>query len=250
MAAAAAAEGSRFRERNRKSDANDEPSLKYLDFVRGIAMYTIVWFSSLYVYAKGKCGLLKPSVEAVESMVKTVVGPVYDKYCGVPSKVLKFVDNKIVESLNKLNRHVPPVLRQVSTTVYSMAKKAPERAQTFASGVHRSGIVDVASGLAKNMYTRYKPSAEKLYTRYEPVALQYAVSAWGSLNRLPLFPQVAQVMVPTAAYCSEKYNKTLLSMADKEYNVASFLPLVPIEKIAKAFRATENGFQPLDAHRE
>ncbi|GAB2228967.1 hypothetical protein Droror1_Dr00023101 [Drosera rotundifolia] len=247
---AAAAEGSRFLQRNCKSDGNEGQSLKYLEFVCGLTMYALVWFSSMYVYAKGKCGPLKPSVEAVESMVKTVVGPVYDEYHGVPSKVLRFVDSKIVESMNKLNHHVPPVMRLVSTKVYSMARNAPERAQTFASVVHRSSMVDVASGIAKNMYTKYKPSAKELYTKYEPVALQYAVSAWGSLNRLPFFPQVAQVMVPTAAYCSEKYNKTVLSMADKEYNVASFLPLVPIEKIAKVFRATENGFQPFDAHRE
>ncbi|GAB2225601.1 hypothetical protein Droror1_Dr00006398 [Drosera rotundifolia] len=38
------------------------------------------------------------AVLAVESMAKMVVGPMYDKYHGVPSKVLRFVDSKAVKS--------------------------------------------------------------------------------------------------------------------------------------------------------
>lgn len=120
---------------------------------------------------------------------------------------------------------VPPLLKQV------------------ASEVKTAGVVETASGLAKTVYTKYEPAAKDLYTKYEPVAEQYAVSAWRSLNKLPLFPQVAQTVIPAAAFCSEKYNQTVQSSAEKGYKVASYLPLVPTDKIAKVF--SSNGAEPV-----
>ncbi|GAB2218705.1 hypothetical protein Drorol1_Dr00001933 [Drosera rotundifolia] len=228
-------------------NGSEEARLKYLEFVHAAAIHAIVCFSTLYVYAKDKAGPLKPGVEAVESTVKTVVGPVYDKYHDVPIGVLKFVDCKVDESVSKLDTRVPPVVKQVSTKAYTAAQKAPEVARSVASGVQRTGVVDTASELAKNVYAKYEPTVKELYSKYEPVAELYAVSAWRSLNRLPLFPQVAQVMVPTAAFCSEKYNQTVISTAEKGYKVAGFLPLVPTEKISKVFNSSGVEFQPLDA---
>ncbi|MBA0656284.1 hypothetical protein Goklo_008653 [Gossypium klotzschianum] len=46
-----------------------------------------------------------------------------------------------------------------------------------------------------------------MYDKYEVVAKQYAVFNWRTLNRLSLFPQVAQVVVPTNAYWLKKYNQ-------------------------------------------
>jgi len=148
--------------------------------------------------------------------------------------------------VTKLEPRLPPVVRQLSSQAYAAAQKAPEVARSVALEVQRAGVIDTASGMAKNVYTKYEPTAKELYSKYEPTAQQYAVSAWRSLNRLPLFPQVAQVMVPTAAYCSEMYNQTVKTGAEKGYRVASCLPLVPTERIAKVFGAQEDGKpQPL-----
>ncbi|KAL9261649.1 Stress-related protein [Drosera capensis] len=254
-------------------DGMEEARLKYLEFVHAAAIHAIVCFSTLYVYAKDKAGPLKPGVEAVESTVKTVVGPVYDKYRDVPIGVLNFVDRKgllvvvmpilgwivsnryalgfwsisVDESVSKLDTCVPPVVKQVSSKAYTAAQKAPEVARSVATGVQRTGMVDIASGIAKNVYAKYETSATELYSKYEPLAELYAVSAWRSLNKLPLFPQVALVMVPTAAFCSEKYNQTVISTAEKGYKVAGFFPLVPTEKISKVFNSSGVEFQPLDA---
>lgn len=130
---------------------------------------------------------------------------------------------------------MPPTIKQVSSQAVSAAQKAPEVARAVANEVQRAGVVDTASGVAKSVYAKYEPKAKELYSKYEPKAEQCAVSAWRKLNQLPLFPQVAHVVVPTAAYCSEKYNQTVLSTADKGYKVSSYLPLVPVEKIAKVF---------------
>ena len=73
----------------------EEQRLKYLQFVQVAAIHTIVCFSNLYLYAKDKSGPLKPGVETVEGTVKSVVGPVYDKFHDVPIEVLKYVDRKV-----------------------------------------------------------------------------------------------------------------------------------------------------------
>lgn len=129
-----------------------------------------------------------------------------------------------------------PVLMQVPAQAISAAQMAPAVAQSMVSEVKRSGVVGTASELAKNVYSKYEPTAKELYSKYEPKAEQCAVSAWKKLNQLPLFPRVAQVVVPTAAFCSEKYNQTVVSTAEKGYRVSSYLPLVPTEKIARIFK--------------
>ncbi|KAI3752402.1 hypothetical protein L2E82_24430 [Cichorium intybus] len=192
---------------------SEQEKLKYLEFVQVAVLHTVLYASKAYDYAKDNSGPLKPSVETIEGTLKTVVGPAYHKFHGVPVEVLKLVDRKVDESVTIIDSRVPPFVKEVKTT----------------------GVVETASGLAKTAYTKIEPTAKGLYVKYEPVAEQYAVSAWQSLNQLPLFPKVAKVVVPTAAYCSEKYNQTVQETAEKGYKVSSYLPLVPTERIAKVF---------------
>ncbi|KAL9393094.1 hypothetical protein Peur_012379 [Populus x canadensis] len=213
----------------------EERRLKYLQFVQVAAVHAVLTFTNLYIYAKDKAGPLKPGVETVEGTVKSVVGPVYDKFREVPIEVLKFVDRKVDESVTNMDNHVPPLVKQVSSRALLAAQNAPVAARAVASEVQRAGVKETASELAKSVYSKYEPTAKELYSKYEPKAEQAAVSAWRKLNQLPLFPQVAQVVVPTAAFCSEKYNQTILSTAEKGYKVSLYLPLVPTEKIAKVF---------------
>lgn len=226
-------------------DIEEEQRLKYLEFVQVATIHVLLCFHNLYGYAKAKSGPLKPGVESVEGTVKNVVGPVYDKYHGLPIELLKFIDRKVDESVTKLDCRVPPVLKQVPAQALSAAQMAPVVARSVASEVKTAGVAGTASGMAKSVYTKYEPAAKELYSKYEPKAEQYAVSAWRKLNQMPLFPQVAQVVVPTAAYCSEKYNQTVVSAAEKGYKVSSYLPLVPTERIAKVFSNGVVESQPL-----
>lgn len=73
----------------------DEKKLKYLDFVQVAGIYVVVSLTTLYEYAKGNSGPLKPGVQTVEGTVKTVIGPVYDKFRNVPLELLTFVDRKV-----------------------------------------------------------------------------------------------------------------------------------------------------------
>ncbi|XP_077219252.1 stress-related protein-like [Tasmannia lanceolata] len=215
--------------------------LKYLEFVQAAAVHAVLFFSIVYNFAKENSGPLKPGVQSVEGTVKTVIGPVYDKFHDVPFELLKFADRKVDGFVRGVDRHVPPVVKVASSQAMSAAQKAPEVARVVASEVQRQGVVETA----KTAYTKLEPTAKELYGKYEPVAEHYAVSAWRTLNRLPLFPEVAHIVVPTAAYFSEKYNRTVCYTAEKGYTVSAYLPLVPTEKIAKVFDgAHENGTEP------
>ncbi|KAF5803249.1 putative rubber elongation factor [Helianthus annuus] len=194
----------------------EEERLKYLEFVQLAVLHAVVYASKVYGYAKDNSGPLKPGVETIEDTLKTVVGPAYDKFHDIPVEVLKFVDRKVDESVSKFDSQVPPFVKQVST-----------KTKNLSTEVKKGGVVETASGIAKTAYTKL-----------EPVAEHYAVSAWHTLNQLPLFPKVAKVVVPAAAYYSEKYNQTVQQTAEKGYKVSSFLPLVPTEKIAKVFNSS------------
>ncbi|KAK6937399.1 Rubber elongation factor [Dillenia turbinata] len=224
---------------------DDQKRLKYLDFVQVAAIYVIILFATLYEFAKENSGPLKSGVQAVEGTVKTVIGPVYEKFHDVPFELLRFVDRKVDESFIELDAHVPVLVKQASSQAYSAAQKAPEVARAVASEVHRAGVIETATNLATTMYFKYEPTTKELYSKYEPVAEQYAVSAWRSLNRLPLFPQVAHIAIPTAAYCAEKYNQAVCCAAERGYTVSFYMPLVPTERIAKVFGGEEsrNGAQ-------
>lgn len=147
---------------------------------------------------------------------------------------------QVDESITELDRHVPALLKEIAYQATAAAQKAPEVARELAAEVQRDGLLDTATNIAKSLYAKYEPAAKKLYTEYEPVAEQYAVSAWRLLNRLPLFPQLADIMIPTAVYWAEKYNQAVAYTAEKGYPLSYYLPLVPIERIAKIFKVAEN----------
>lgn len=213
--------------------SEEEQRLKYLEFVQFAALHAILCAAKLYSYAKENLGPLKPGVQTVEGTVKTVVGPVYDRVHNIPAEVLKFVDRKMDESVHKIENRVPPSVKQASTQAFLTAQMAPVYVRDVVAEVKSTGVVETASILAKTVYTQYQPAAKGLYDKYEPIAEQYASSAWRSLNQLPLVPKVAQAVAPAASYWSERYNNTVQIGAEKGYKVASYLPLVPTQKIAK-----------------
>ncbi|XP_023530281.1 REF/SRPP-like protein At3g05500 [Cucurbita pepo subsp. pepo] len=223
----------------------EEERLKYLEFVQTAAFRATECFFNVYGYAKNRIGPLRPGVETVEGTVKSVVGPLYNKFHGVPIEVLKFVDRKVDESVTKIDRHVPPTIKQASSQAMSAAQQAPEIARNVALEVRHTGLKDSVSGIVKSVYAKYEPTAKQLYSKYEPKAEQCAASAWHRLNQLPVFPTVAQAILPTAVYCTEKYNETVQSTSKKGYKVSSYLPLVPTERIAKVFSKDRIEMEPL-----
>ncbi|XP_030532502.1 stress-related protein [Rhodamnia argentea] len=204
----------------------DERRLKYLDFVQMAAIYMVICFSTLYEFAKENSGPLRPGVQTVEATVRTVVGPLYDRFQHVPFEALRFIDSKVDEYVHELDSLVPSLVKQAST-----------QARAMASEVQRAGFADAA----RSGYKRLEPAAREMYGKCEPVAEEYAVAIWRRLNGMPLFPQVAEIAVPTVAYWAEKYNRAVCYAAERDYPVSGYLPLVPLDRIAKAFDEAERG---------
>nr|AGE89410.1 small rubber particle protein SRPP5 [Taraxacum brevicorniculatum]AMB19725.1 small rubber particle protein 5 [Taraxacum kok-saghyz] len=184
------------------ASVTDEPQvqtegekLKYLEFVEEAITQAIDYASKVYEFAKEKSGPLKPGVETIETTLKTVVGPAYEKYHDVPVVVLKFVDRKVDESVTQIDGVLPPIVKDAT----------------------KVGVVETA-----------KEFLEKI----DPVAEKYASSAWSTVNQLPLVASTVKALTPSAALVTEKYNQTV-----KEN--ASFLPLVPTDKIARVFSIPE-----------
>ncbi|CAM8983968.1 unnamed protein product [Rhodiola kirilowii] len=355
-------------------EAGEEQQLKHLEFVQEAVPRALLYFSKLYNVAKEKSGPLKPGVQTVEGTINSIVEPVYQKFQDIPVKVIKYIDDKVDESMTSLKDVVFPAVTQVTGVACSVAtevKKAgvvdtatalaksvytkyvpaamelAERCAVsswhrlnqlsvfpkvdesmtslkdivppavtqetgvacyVATEVKKAGVVDTATALAKSVYTKYVPAAMELaercavsswhrlnqlsvfpkvdesmtslkdvvppavtqvtgvacsvvtevkkagvvatahaksvYTKYVPAAMELAercaVSSWHRLNQLIVFPKVAQAVLPTATYCTEKYNQMVQLTADKGYKVASYLPLVPTEKIAKIFDLESN----------
>ncbi|CAL9237321.1 unnamed protein product [Arabidopsis halleri] len=189
---------------------DDEMNLKHLQFIKVAAAYFAVCFSTLYELAKDNAGPLQLGVENIEDSVRTVLAPLYDKFHDVPFKLLLFVDRKVDD-----------VFFDVETYVPSLVKQASSQALTVATEVQRTGVVDTTKSIARSVRDKY-----------EPVAEYYAATLWRLLNQVPLFPQVAHLVIPTAFYWSEKYNDAVRYVGDRDYFVAEYLPMIPIEKIS------------------
>ena len=69
--------------------------LKYLGFFEIAADRATKYVANVYGFAKESSGRLKPSVEGVETSVKTAVKPVYERIEGKPHEILLFVDKKV-----------------------------------------------------------------------------------------------------------------------------------------------------------
>uniref|UniRef100_A0A0E0EG15 Stress-related protein n=1 Tax=Oryza meridionalis TaxID=40149 RepID=A0A0E0EG15_9ORYZ len=192
-------------EREVEQEEVRRPKLRYLEFVQVAAAQATICLAGLYALAKDHAGPLRPGVDAVESAVKGVVGPVYGRFHGVPLDVLAFVDRKVDDTVQELDRHLPPTLKSASAKACAMARGVPDVARELTAEVQQSGV----TGAARVAYAK-----------------------------------VAQIAVPTAAYWAEKYNKVIAAAADKGYTGAQYLPAIPTERIAKVFGESSPEAQP------
>lgn len=78
--------------------------------------------------------------------------------------------------------------------------------------------------------------------------LSQGVFVWVRLNEIPPLHRAAELAVPTAAHWSKKYNHTIEEMSRKGYPVFGYLPLVPVDEIAKALKQAEKKEGEITVH--
>jgi hypothetical protein len=198
--------------------------LKHLGFVRVAAIQTLACLSNLYDYAKQNSGPLRSLVGTVEGSVTTVVGPVYEKFKDVPDNLLAFVDKKVDEATYKFDKHAPPYAKRVVKRAHGYVEKASEKAQRFVNEAQTGG-----------------PRAAFHYaaTEYKHFVLNQTVRLWVGVNHWSPIHTVSQKAAPKAAQLSDKYNHLVTDLTTKGYTVFGYLPLVPIDDIAEAFKQGE-----------
>ncbi|KAK9108484.1 hypothetical protein Syun_024495 [Stephania yunnanensis] len=202
----------------------EELKLKHLGFVRIYSIHILVYVSNLYEYAKQNSGPLRSGIRSVEGNVTSVLGPVYHKFKGVPLKSLIFLDNKVEEGRIKFDGSAPPLAKQLTYRAWGVVLKTTSLIKSTVYEARRDGVASAANHIKKDS---------------EQFMSKQAVNAWFKLNEVPVLRTVAEIAVPTAAHWSGKYNQTVTYYAKKGYAVFGYLPLVPVETIAKAFRRRE-----------
>ncbi|KAL7584179.1 small rubber particle protein [Lactuca sativa] len=167
------------------SSVTDEPEvqseqekLKHLEFVEVALVQAILYASKAYDFAKDKTGPLKPGVETLETHVKTVVGPAYEKLQDYPVVALKFVDRKVDESVTQIDGVMPPYVKGLTTTTKGLLVKVDPVAEGYASSAWKTlnylpFVTTVAKAIA--------PSATLITEKYNQTAQQTS-------SFLPLVP--------------------------------------------------------------
>ncbi|XP_015958003.1 REF/SRPP-like protein At1g67360 [Arachis duranensis] len=202
-------------------ERKSEKELKHLGFVRIAAIQAFVCVSNLYQYAKHNSGSLRSAVGTVEGTVSAVLGPVYNKFRDVPDDLLVFVDNKVDEASQKFEEHAPPLVKQVARQAKGLIEEVTQKAEKVVSEAQSGGA---------------KAAAHYVAEESKHIVLTGSVKLWNGLNHYQLFHAVAEMAVPTAAHWLESYNHVVEDMTAKGYGVFQYLPLVPIDEIAKAFK--------------
>uniref|UniRef100_A0A1J3J1K5 REF/SRPP-like protein n=1 Tax=Noccaea caerulescens TaxID=107243 RepID=A0A1J3J1K5_NOCCA len=197
-----------------------EVGLKHLGFVRIAAIHALVCVSSLYEYAKQNSGPLKPAVGKVEGAVTAVVTPVYNKLKDVPDTLLVFLDHKVGEVSYKFDKHAPPMAKKVVTQANVLIHKAAEKTQSFVKEARTGG-----------------PKAAFVYaaSEYKYLVVISSVKVWAKLNQYKPIHAVGDKALPVVAHYSTLYNDLVTDMSQMGYPVVSYLPLVPVDDIVKAY---------------
>ncbi|KAL3636463.1 hypothetical protein CASFOL_021010 [Castilleja foliolosa] len=194
--------------------------LKHLGFVRVLAIQATVIVSNLYEYAKQNSGAIKPTVEKAENAFTAVANPVYDRFKGVPGDILVFLDKKVDEATYKFNECAPPAAKSIVSKAQSIVKKTSE--------LFEEAKVDGPLAAISHVGTISKH-----------FAVNQLAFVWYKANKYPALHGVFEIAVPTATHWSEKYNKFVKDMTVKGYSFLNYVPLVPVEEMAKAYKQVE-----------
>lgn len=128
---------------------------------------------------------------------------------------------QVDETLNYVDGVVPNYMKEKSYQALDVAKQAPDAARGLVADVQSRGVCSTASSY---------------YERYEPVAEQLTFEAWQKLLSLPYVPQAVHVAAPAAKFGAQQYNNIAKGLKSKNLPLASYIPLLPIEKLEEAMK--------------
>ncbi|PRQ39900.1 putative rubber elongation factor [Rosa chinensis] len=114
--------------------------LKRLRVLRMAVIYMMMFVLNLYEFAKKNLGPLRSTVWTVEVAMITIVGPVYQRFKGVPDDFFALLDTKIDEAADKFDKHAPPLAKQVVYLTLGSIQKALKKTQAFVNEAQAGGL--------------------------------------------------------------------------------------------------------------
>ncbi|KAF8044466.1 hypothetical protein N665_10469s0001, partial [Sinapis alba] len=152
----------------------------------------------------------------------------FNKFKDVPDALLLFLDHKVGEVSNKLDKLAPPMAKQVVSQANVLIQATTEKAQSFVKEARTGG-----------------PKAAFNYaaTEYKYFVVTNSVKVWAKLNQYKLIYVVGNKALPLAANLSGRYNDLVTDMTKRGYPVVGYLPLVPVDDIVKAYEKEEDAAQ-------
>lgn len=202
-----------------------QEQLKYLWFVKIAAIHGLICLWDLYEYGKqNTSGSFRSAIGKVEGTVTSVFSPVCDKFKNVPYDLLLFFDNKLDEAVHKFVKQAPALAKQVASQSCVVVQKVSQLTKAIVSETQTRGLSTAAI---------YVVNTSEIYL------MEQAAKTWHTLTQVSPLNIVAELVVPTAAHWSDKYNQLVISMAQRGFFGFSYLPLVPVYIIAKASKMEE-----------
>ncbi|KAI3929883.1 hypothetical protein MKW98_004037 [Papaver atlanticum] len=207
------------------SEVQNKNTLKYLWFVKIAAVNGLICLWNLYEYGKqNTSGSFRSSIGKVEGTVTSVFSPVCHKFKNVPYDLLLFLDNKLDEAVHKFAKQAPTLAKQVASQSCVMVQKVSHITKAIVSETQTRGLSTAAI---------YFVNISEIYL------MEQAAKTWHTLAQISPLNIMEELVVPTAALWSAKYNKFIISMTQKGFFGFSYLPLVPVDIIAKASKMEE-----------
>lgn len=128
------------------------------------------------------------------------------------------------EGIHQFDEHAPPAAKKAAAKVQLVLQKASHVVLDLAEEAKVAGpfaAISHAGAISKQL-----------------AITQFAV-VWYKVNQYPALHQVSQMAVPTAVYWSEKYNKFITDLTARGCSWFSYVPLVPVEDMGKAYKQVE-----------
>jgi len=148
------------------------------------------------------------------------------------NKLISIRFGQVDEATHKFDEHAPPVAKHLADQAKGLIQRVINEAGKVASEAQSGGP---------------RAAVHYVATESKHLVLINSVKLWNGLNHYPPFHALAEMAVPTAAHWSEKYNHVIKAMTQKGYCFVGYLPLIPIDEIAKAFKQGQGNLKGNDA---
>ncbi|XP_051116608.1 REF/SRPP-like protein At1g67360 isoform X2 [Andrographis paniculata] len=208
-----------------QSQNKSNSQLKYLGFIRILIVHAVGLVSNLYNVVKMCCSL-KSTIDMVENAVTAVVGPVFEKIKDGPGDLLVFFDNKVDAAAQKLDELTPPAVKAIAGTATQLAGKASKVALDLAGEAKAGGPLAAIAQAGKIS---------------KDIAIGQLAAVAHKANQQPALQGLAEMAIPAAANLSNKYNNLVKDMAGKGFQMFKYVPLVPVDEVADAYKQVESG---------